>query len=397
MKILYLTARVPHSAVAGGEALVYQRITRLARRGHEVSLLSLQGPGEDVPDDDPLRDSLKEFRMVPRSPPAAHPLRLLRSGCSAIPPYFWAYHSPVMMRMVGDMVHESGHDLVVAEFSTMGQYLHHNPYLPAVRKIISCHFSVAATSRITGLRGPGLRSRISDARLLKYEVGMFRGVDRVLVLTAHERYQLLHADPMLAIKVVPCGVDTDLFRPDPAVPREEALIFTGQYAVPSNVDAVEWFCSNCWPIIKRRRPGMKFYVVGPNPPENFRRLSATDPSIVVTGRVEDVRPWLHRAMLYVCPVRLGSGLRFKLFEVMASGLPLVTTTLGGGGIPLQNGDNCFMADTPEIMAECIHLLLEDEVLRNDIARKARELVVSRFQWDHSIDLLEKVMEDTFAH
>jgi glycosyltransferase involved in cell wall biosynthesis len=82
---------------------------------------------------------------------------------------------------------------------------------------------------------------------------------------------------------------------------------------------------------------------------------------------------------------------------MASGLPLVTTTVGAEGIPLQNGDNCFMADKPDIMAECIDLLLGDESLRMSIAHQARKLVEERFHWDRGIDLMEEVIHDTFLH
>jgi glycosyltransferase involved in cell wall biosynthesis len=232
--------------------------------------------------------------------------------------------------------------------------------------------------------------------LRRYEAQIYRSVDRVIVLTAHERFRLLNIEPGLRINVIPCGVDTEYFRPAREYPKEEAILYTGQYELISNVDAVEWFVATCWPILKARRPGLKFYVVGPGGKEAFPSLPEKYPAIMVTGHVEDVRPFLQRAMLYVCPVRQGSGLRFKLFEAMASGLPVVTTTLGAEGIPLQNGDNCFMADKPEIMAECIDLLLGDESLRQSIADQARELVEQRFAWDHGIDQLEALMQDTLT-
>ncbi len=402
MKILFVTPHFPWAGVTGGLSLVYQKIAHLTERGHYVGLVSFIRPDEKVNPMDPVFCRLRECHTIPRPAQAPVPLQLMRRAYSRVPSYFRQYWSRAMSRKVGDVVHEGGYDLVIAEFSGMGHHLVGNPYLPAVRKIISSHFNVAKSNQLAamalGWKNPhGLRLRTSTQRLQDYELNLYRGVDRVTVMTAHERYQLLDDDPALRINVVPCGVDADYFRPDPAAEREEAILFTGFYVVESNVDAVLWFASKCWPILKKRRPHVKFYVVGPGAPDRVVALGRKDPSIVVTGAVDDVRAYLHRAKVYVCPVRQGSGLRFKLFEVMASGTPLVTTTLGAQGIPLQNGDNCFMADKMEIMADCIELLLDDQSLRDSVARQARELVASRFDWDHSINKLEDVIRDVFEH
>ncbi|HMP90198.1 MAG TPA: glycosyltransferase [Kiritimatiellia bacterium] len=400
MKILFVTARVPHSSVAGGHALVYQRIKRLTARGHQIGLISLRRPTDDKLPDDDLYSILHEYEEVPapRRPGFIQRPALLLG--SRIPPYFWDYRSEQMMRRVGDLVHASRYDIAVAEFSAMGQYLYQNRYLPAVRKIISCHFSVASAYKSViktkGLSAQGLRSRLSVNKLLTYESGMYRGVDRVIVLTAHERYMLLNADPTLRINVIPTGVDADYFRPDDKSNKEHAVVFTGQYEVDSNFDAVKWFVNTTWPLLKARHPELKFYIVGPGARNALEQIARKDPSIIITGGVEDVRPYLHRAKIYVCPVRLGSGLRFKLFEAMASGIPVVTTSLGAEGIPLHNGDNCFIGDKPDIMAQCMGLLLEDESLRQSMARRARVLMEERFSWERGIDLLEKVMQDTFG-
>ncbi|HMO50906.1 MAG TPA: glycosyltransferase [Kiritimatiellia bacterium] len=401
MKILFITPRIPYASVAGGMSIVHQRIRRLKARGHELGVCSLHTPGEAIVSSDPLFTMLSDFETVPAPRPAPLALRAARLLLSSLPPYVHDYRSRVMMRRVGDRVHEGGYDAVVAEFMAMGQYLYRNPYLPAVRKIISSHFSVTRSfqtmAQTWGMSARGLRMRANIGRVMQYELNMYRSVDRVLVFTAHERYQWLNADPTLRIHVIPCGVDTELFCPNPDQAPEEALVFTGQYDAPSNVDAVQWFLATAWPELKRRRPGLTFYVVGPGGPENLGVAAARADGVVVTGAVEDVRPYLHRAMVYVCPVRQGAGIRFKLFEAMAAGVPLVTTTFGAEGIPLQTGDNCFMADRPEIMVECIDLLLGDESLRQSLARRARALAVERFHWDRGVELLEHVLLDTFAH
>jgi glycosyltransferase involved in cell wall biosynthesis len=386
--------------MAGGHALVYQRLRRLLDRGHDVGVVAF-GALDHPADDDPLYAQLADLVLVPE-PARPHVLvRMLDFMVSPIPAAVRAYRSPVMMRRVGDLVHEGGYDLVVAEFSAMGQYLYRNPYLPAVRTMISCHFNLASTlaslARTRGFSPLGLRSRVGLDSLQRYELNMYRSVDRVLVLTQHDRYGLLEADPTLRVEAVPCGVDASWFRPPVEDRSEEALVFTGQYEVETNLDAVRWFTATCWPLIKARRPGLRFYIVGPGAGAELAALAAHDDSITVTGEVDDVRPYLHRARLFVCPVRHGSGLKFKVLEAMASGVPVVSTSRGAEGIPMQNGDTGFLADKPEIMAECIDLLLGDESLRGDIARQARTLVADRFDWNHVIDRLESVMRDTLHH
>jgi len=401
MKILFITARIPHAGVAGGYSLVYQRICRLIDRGHQVGLASLAGPGDPDPATLDFRPRLLECETVPAPRPVGCLRKLFRLATTGIPPYFWEYRSPALMRVIGDMVDRSGYDVAIAEFSAMGQYLVRNPHLPAVRKIISCHFGIAnayrSIARTMGMTPSGLRSRFNINRALNYEIFMYRSVDRVLVLTAHDRYNLLNTDPTLHINVIPCGVDAAYFRPPDDAPRGKSIIFTGQYDNIANLDAVRWFVSTCWPLVKKMHPDLVFHVVGPGARDELQAIARRDSSIVVTGEVGDVRPHLHRSMVYVCPVRLGSGLRFKLFEAMAAGVPVVTTSLGADGIPLQSGDNCFVADTPEIMAGVIDLLLSDDELRQSVARHARELVRDRFDWNQGINLMERVINDTFMH
>ena len=122
-------------------------------------------------------------------------------------------------------------------------------------------------------------------------------------------------------------------------------------------------------------------------------LARRDPRIVVTGWVEDIRPYLAKARVFVCPNRLGSGMRGKILQAMAAGVPVAATTVGAEGIPIQIGNTGFLADTPDILVQQVSLLLEDEKLRETIARNARAMVEERFSWDRGIDLLESVLHE----
>jgi glycosyltransferase involved in cell wall biosynthesis len=223
---------------------------------------------------------------------------------------------------------------------------------------------------------------------------MYRSADRVLVMTPQERWSLLNYAPNLQISVVPSGVDALRFRPPRYESTEQCIMFTGYYCDKPNEDAALWFGNKVWPQLRERHAELKFYMVGPEPTDAMREMARRDKRMIITGRVKDIRDYLARAQIFVCPVRLGTGMRGKIIEAMAGGVPLVSTTLGVEGIPAQTGYNCFLADRPDIMLRHIDLLLGDPPLRRSIAKRAREMVVERFSWRHVIALLDQVLQET---
>lgn len=396
MKILFISTRVPHPKVVSGHLIVYQRVKRLAERGHQVGL-AVFGREDDEAHVPEVRDLLCELEIQPPPRSLGPVRRFLGAAFSPIPECFAEYYTPGMFRCVGDMVERTRYDVVVAEFGLMGQYVNRNPYLPAIRKIVSVHHchSIAGRKALDLLRySPrALREWVAVQGLQRYEFDMYRSADRLLVLTPEERFGMLTYAPDLRITVVPSGVDTDYFTPgDPSV-RENALVYVGYYTDAPNRDAVLWFGHSVWPRLKSRHPDLKFYVVGPAPTPHMLDMARKDPRIIVTGEVEDIRPYLSRAKVFVCPIRLGSGMRGKILQAMACGIPVVSTTLGAEGIPIQMGDNGFLADKPRIIAQYVDLLLTDEALRDRVGARGREWVVERFSWERNAEQLETVVQE----
>ncbi len=397
MRILFLSPRLPHPRVLSGHVIVYQRVRRLIERGHEVTLCCFATEEErDLACD--LEHRLAGLRLV--APPRDRTASLARrisgqAGMVALPR---RRRSQAMLRAVGELVEQNRYDVVVGEFTEMGVYLYRNPFLSAVRTVLSCHQSPTVASRkrtdVVGYSLAGLVERLRHDRLRRFEFSMYRAFDRVLVLTPQERFQLEHYQPDLRLTVIPCGVDENYFRPRPSTELADGALYTGFYAHEPNRDAVRWFATHVWPRIRGIRPDMRwFYVVGPAPPPEFYDLARRDASIVVTGEVKDVRDYLDRARVFVCPVRMGSGMRVKILEAMAHGVPVVSTTLGAEGLPAQPGEHCFVADDPAVMAGQIRLLLEDPPLRASMIRKARDLVHERLSWTRSVDLLETTLAE----
>ncbi|MFH0954371.1 MAG: glycosyltransferase [Verrucomicrobiota bacterium] len=399
MKILFISTRLPHAKVVSGHLIVYQRVRRLVERGHQVGL-AVFAREDDAAHLADVRPMVCELDVVPS--PQRQPVgrRLLDNLFRPVPSRFAAFRSADMFRRVGDMVERSRYDAVVAEFGVMGQYLNQNPYLPAVRKIISVHQCYTLASQkaldLPGYSMLALREWFGLQRLQKYEFEMYRSADRILVLSSEVRYGLLSFAPDLQVMVIPSGVDTVYFHPADRPTKELALVFTGYYSDEPNRDAVIWFCHTVWPRLKSKYPDLTFYVVGPEPTPAMLELARRDPRIIITGEVDDIRPYLAKARVFVCPNRLGSGMRGKILQAMACGVPVVSTMLGAEGIPLQMGENGFLADQPSIMAQYIDLLLSDPTLQTSVARHAREMVAERFSWDRGVDQLEHLLGDVAA-
>ncbi|MFC1467173.1 glycosyltransferase [Verrucomicrobiota bacterium] len=398
MRILFLSHRLPHSEVAGGHRLVYERIKYLVDRGHEVGLATLVSK-----DERPFVQSLKEilFEMQTLQAPSRHRYRRVANYFNAIPAIFLHHYSRRMMRYVGEMVERHKYDLVIAEFSEMGQYLYRNPYLPAVHKIISCHRCLTSifdnyvhTKELSmGLR---FKSWIQTQTISQYEFEVYSCADRLLTLTSEDKYDLLKYSPDLNISIVPAGVDVEPLDAGQDISREQIILMTGFFGDVANEDAAEWFITRIWPELRRKNPILQFYIVGEAPPERLRRMARHDERIKVTGRVDDLRPYRKMAQVFVCPVRLGAGSRTKCLEAMVSGLPVVSTSLGMHGLPAENGNNCFVADTPELMVECIEWLLSDEELRENMAHKARQIIETRFPSEKTMAYFERILEETVA-
>jgi glycosyltransferase involved in cell wall biosynthesis len=147
-----------------------------------------------------------------------------------------------------------------------------------------------------------------------------------------------------------------------------------------NEDAIVFFADEILPRIVARVPDVTLAVVGRNPSPRLRRHVEGRPAIRITGRVDDIRPHVERAAVYVVPLRIGGGTRIKLYEAMAMGKPIVSTTVGAEGLPVRDGENVVLADTPDAFAAAVVRLLRDGDGRERLGQAARNFVEAHCSW-----------------
>ncbi|MBI4500749.1 MAG: glycosyltransferase [Gemmatimonadetes bacterium] len=177
------------------------------------------------------------------------------------------------------------------------------------------------------------------------------------------------------------GVDVHYFRPGVSGRRQEGgLIFAGSLSLYANREAAQYLVDDIWPALLADHPHRRLTIVGRNPPPELIR-AGRDPRLSVVGWVEDVRPYLDAAAIYVCPIRNGGGTRLKVLDALAMGKPLVATELAVEGLALQEEEHYLRAETPTEYVQQIRRLENDSALCERLTNAGRELVVRRYAWD----------------
>jgi glycosyltransferase involved in cell wall biosynthesis len=164
-----------------------------------------------------------------------------------------------------------------------------------------------------------------------------------------------------------------------------------------NEDAIRYYTEQILPIVRRSIPDATLTVVGRNPYSSLLELSRRDPSIVVTGRVEDVRPYMERAAAYVVPLRIGGGTRLKIYEAMAMEKAIVSTTVGAEGLPVTDGRELRIADTPEMFAASVVDLLANADAARKLGQEAARVVREKFGWNGVSKRFAEICEATLKN
>lgn len=204
--------------------------------------------------------------------------------------------------------------------------------------------------------------------------------NHVLAVSQTDRDFFADIVPASKLTVIPTGVDIEYFQPlEGAV--EDTVVFTGSMDWLPNEDGIIYFVQEILPKICRQIPNVKLSVVGRKPSARLQSIASHYPNQVhLTGWVDDIRPHLGRGAVCIVPLRIGSGTRLKIFEAMAMAKAVVSTTIGAEGLPVRDGTDLLLADSPDNFAQSVVRLLQDPAERRKLGRAARELVETKYSW-----------------
>jgi glycosyltransferase involved in cell wall biosynthesis len=230
-------------------------------------------------------------------------------------------------------------------------------------------------------------------RMRRFERAALARFDVVLAVSEAdgETFERLYPGALKQpVHVVKTGVDTSYFTPMPGKERRAHLVFTGSMDWLPNADGMLYLVRDILPHIRRAEPDVTLSIVGRAPTPGVRRL-ADQAGIEVTGRVEDVRPHVAAADVYIVPLRIGGGTRLKIFEAMSMAKAVVSTTVGAEGLPVTDGKDIRIADQPEAFASAVVSLIRDGDARRRMEAAARRLVVDHYDWSAVADDFERAL------
>jgi glycosyltransferase involved in cell wall biosynthesis len=224
---------------------------------------------------------------------------------------------------------------------------------------------------------------IEFRKMLRYERAEVRKFQHVVAVSENDRALMMQWVDGDRITVVPTGVDLSQYRPEPAHSAGRAaaplITFVGAMDWEPNVDGADFFCGDVWPAIKAEIPDARFRIVGRNPDRRVQKWAASDPSIEVTGRVPSVVEHLRESSAVIVPLRIGGGTRLKIYEAMATGKAVVSTTVGAEGLDVHHGRDIILADDAHSFAQAVITLLRDPQLRQRYENAAAE-TAARYDW-----------------
>jgi len=388
--LLWVKTELLHPIDKGGRIRTYNMLRALKRR-HRVTYLTLDN-GTAAPDAaESALEYCHELIRVPfdearrRSP--RFWFELLANVASPLPYAIAKYRSDRLRNEILGAVRARGIDVVVCDFLAPSQNVPDG--LPCPTVLFQHNVEAAIWRRHADVRvNPLARAYFREQwrRMERFERRECRRFSRVVAVSRADAETIERDYGVTGVSDVPTGVDVEYFRSaGRAEPEAHNLVFTGSMDWLPNEDGIVWFVDEVLPRIHAQVPDVTLTVVGRNPPQRIQALAARDKRLRVTGSVPDVRPFMERAAVFVVPLRVGGGTRLKIFEALAMERPLVSTTIGAEGLPLQHGVHALIADGADRFADAVVRLLSDRQLAATLARDGAAYVRSRFGWDHAAE------------
>ncbi|HKZ69596.1 MAG TPA: glycosyltransferase [Anaerolineales bacterium] len=399
MNLLFLTPQLPHPPRQGTAIRNWGLIKSLSAR-HHIALLTFAAEGEPITPE--LRAACQQIETVPL-PRRTIADRLRDLLFSPLPDLAHRLASPQFAARLATLLNSSHFDALFFEGLELAPYISPTPHAPRSTIVFDAHNCetilqrrALETDRRLPRRWPAaLYSLIQSGRLARFEAEVCRRADHVTCVSAEDAAALRALVPTLNPIIVPNGIFLSDYQSPSASRRGDRgegdmrLVFTGKMDYRPNVDAVTWFANDILPPIQHELPNVQFVIVGQKPTEAITKLGERK-GVQVTGAVDDARPYIASAAVYVAPLRMGGGTRFKLLEAMALRRPIVSTTLGAEGFAVQSGRELTLADSAADFAQAVLTLLRDESKQRALSNAGYEFV-QQYDWERIVPKVEKTI------
>ncbi|MEB3180974.1 MAG: glycosyltransferase family 4 protein [Nostocaceae cyanobacterium] len=392
MNILMLSSTFPYPPTRGGTQVRTFNLLKYLSQRHTITLVTQREV--DVTDAEiaSLRDYVDDLVIFNRPPDITEKSGLLEKIQrfsnflqQGTPPHVLNRYSREMQTWIDNFVQSGKCDVITCEHSVNEIYVR-SPWRKSLKTIVNVHSSVYGTIKNqleTNISENSLRDRLNLPLLHRYEQRYCAKFSTIVVTTAEDRQQIEKFKPPSQTRIIPNGVDLLKFHYRPNDTSGHRLIFIGAMDNLANIDAVLFFSNQVLPEIQKNYPNTTFDIVGSRPAKEILALREKV-GINVTGRVDSMVEYLHKATICVVPMRTGFGIKNKTLEAMASGIPVVASDRGLEGLAIDGTNvplRALRANTPSEYVSAISQLFEEPQLRCNLSHNARQLVESEYTWE----------------
>jgi glycosyltransferase involved in cell wall biosynthesis len=394
MKILWVKAGKLLPLDTGGKIRSYNILRHLAIH-HEVTLLSYYGGRRDEAYEKEITQhfagAVVVYTAAPDTTALERGIDYLRHLPSRAPYAVTKFTARSVRHLLSDWLSERRFGVAVCDFLSASLTFPSSVMTPTV---LFQHNVESALWRRQADWEPNLLKRLAFKleafKMARYERATLARFRHVIAVSEVDRDTMKTLAPQSQFSVVLTGVDLQQYRSFRAHwPKGHLVMFTGSMDWEANIDAVDFFCRDVWPHIRARVPDAHFRIVGRDPHPRVQNLASD--SVEVTGTVPSVMEHLSEASVVVVPLRIGGGTRLKIYQAMAMGKAVVSTTIGAEGLDVSDGRDVWLADEATSFADAVVALLLDEDLRRLYGKLAAELA-DQYDWSVIAERFAKVLD-----
>ncbi len=388
LRILVLSPTEPFPPQGGWPIVIYNDIKYLALRGHRLAVLAVtHDPSARTEALAPFATG--EYFLVPK--PFKWRQVLTNLGHS-LPYTIERYHDDRLLGRAVQLIREGGIDVVLIEDVVMGRYAELIQQVVTIPTFLRGHniSTIVAARYYQATCNPVIRYLAwrQYVKWRRYETQVVETFDGISQISPADAAQMEALNPARKNEILFSGVDLDYFSFTPPEQRDPVtVVHVGSLDPITKLPAMLWFYDKVWPHVRKRVNGARLEIAGNMPP--CRLQHGADQGVVVHGRLPDVRPLLAKGAVFIAPQFVGSGIRIKILNAMATGNAVVCTPVACEGLPVTQGEDIFIADNEKGFSETVCHLLENPTLRAEVGRRARKLMENQFAWPRIAEQLEE--------
>jgi len=396
MNILFISTNYPYPPDSGHNLRTFYTLKYLAQ-ANRIYYVAFKKRHQDLPQSDPIKEMCEKIDIFV-TPDDFSRLRmsfsLIRNLASDYPYVADKYYIEQVERRIREVLYKNKIDIVHLDLLPLTRYLNNFRGIP-----------VALTEH--NVESARLLSLIKQSKNILFKMYMYIQYKKLssfereemgkceicIAVSENDKEVLSKLSPDTEITVIPNGVDVEYFSPKNGEQIPRSAIWVGGMKDFYNRQAVNYFCEEIFEKIKKEVQDVRLTMVGKSPTKKVLELAKQNKDVRCIGYAEDVRPYINEAMIFIAPILSGGGTKLKVLNALAMGKAVVTTSVGAEGIDVTNGENIIIADNPDEFARRSVELLKNPEKTERIGKKARELIIEKYDWEKIGKRYNKIYEE----